>query len=229
MPYPNQDDDASGHIAALLSELRRDGISDERVLAAMAAIPRDRFVPYHLQPHAWKNVALPIGLDQTISQPFVVAAMTAALALRPEDRVLEVGTGSGYQTAILAQLAAHVASIERHARLAAGATATLRDLGIHNIAIQIGDGTLGWPERAPFDRIVVTAAGPAVPPALLDQLSPDSGRLVMPVGPHDADQQLILIVREADELHRHGLGPVRFVPLIGQAGWAAIRENGHHA
>jgi len=229
MSHGSQDDESANDIAALLTELRRDGIADEQVLAAIATMPRDRFVPAHLRGHAWKNVALPIGFDQTISQPFVVAAMTAALALRPEDRVLEVGTGSGYQTAILAHLAAQIFSIERHSGLATRATATLRDLGIDNVAIQVGDGTVGWRDSAPFDRIIVTAAGPAAPPALLDQLSRDGGRLVMPIGPHDADQQLVLVVRDGDEVRRHDLGPVRFVPLIGQAGWAAIRENGHHA
>lgn len=216
-------------IAALLAELRHDGIADPRVFAALAAVPRERFVPANLREHAWANVALPIGQGQTISQPFVVATMTEALGLRPADRVLEIGTGSGYQTAILAHLAAEIRSIERHAELAASASASLAALGYGNVAVSVGDGTEGWPGGAPYDRIIVTAAGPALPPPLLDQLSPAGGRLVMPVGPHDADQRLIVAVRWGDDLQETPLGPVRFVPLIGAAGWAAIAENGRHA
>jgi protein-L-isoaspartate(D-aspartate) O-methyltransferase len=206
-------------IAALLDELRHDGIRDERVLAAIAAVPRERFVPEHVREYAWANVALPIDAGQTISQPYIVAAMTSALRLRPADRVLEIGTGSGYQAAILAHLAAQVCTIERHAELAEIARATLRDLGITNVDILIGDGTQGWPDAPPFDRMIVTAAGPDLPAPLLDQLNPDGGRLVVPVGPHDGDQRLLLVTSDEGALHRHDLGPVRFVPLIGKEGW----------
>jgi protein-L-isoaspartate(D-aspartate) O-methyltransferase len=202
----------------LLAELRHDGIRDERVLEAIAAVPRDRFVPAHLREFAWENVALPIDAGQTISQPFIVAAMTSALQLRPDDRVLEIGTGSGYQAAILAYLAAEVCSIERHPELADIARATLRAAGIDNVTILVGDGTLGWPDAPPFDRMIVTAAGPELPPPLLHQLSPNGGRLVVPIGPHDGDQRLLLVTSDGGELSRHDLGPVRFVPLIGQEG-----------
>ncbi len=206
-------------IAALLDELRHDGIRDERVLEAIAAVPRERFVPDQLRTFAWANVALPIGAGQTISQPYIVAAMTSALRLRPDDRVLEIGTGSGYQAAILASLAAEVCSIERHAELAEFARETLRDLGIENVAILVGDGTRGWPGAPLFDRMIVTAAGPDLPAPLLAQLNPDGGRLVVPVGPHDGDQRLLLVTSDGGTLRRHDLGPVRFVPLIGQEGW----------
>jgi len=206
-------------IAALIAELRRDGIHDERVLDAIAAVPRERFVPDHLREFAWANVALPIDAGQTISQPYIVAAMTSALRLRPDDRVLEIGTGSGYQAAILAYLAAEVCSIERHTELAEIARATLRDLGIVNVEILVGDGTRGWPDASSFDRMIVTAAGPDLPAPLLAQLSPDGGRLVVPVGPHHGDQRLLLVTSDHGALRRDDLGPVRFVPLIGQEGW----------
>ena len=215
-------------IEGLLAELRRQGIRDERVLAAIARVPRERFVPEASRGEAWANVALPIAAGQTISQPFVVALMTQALALRGLERVLEIGTGSGYQTAILAELAAEVVSVERHTELAAAAESLLRQLGYPNVEINVGDGTTGWPDRAPYDRIIVTAAGPRVPPPLLTQLRPDGGRMVIPVGePHD--QQLVAVERHGEQTREYPLGPVRFVPLIGRAGWAArIQENGHH-
>lgn len=216
-------------VRALLTELRRQGIRDERVLGAIARVPRERFVPRSLREEAWRNVALPIGTGQTISQPFVVALMTEALALRGGERVLEIGTGSGYQAAILAELAesGQVVSIERHATLAATATEVLRSLGYDNVTIHVGDGTTGWPATAPYDRIIVTAAGPRVPPPLLAQLDPAGGRVVIPVGTAD-DQNLIVIERHGDDFEERPLGPVRFVPLIGRAGWAAIiQENGH--
>jgi len=217
-----------GRVAALVDELRRQGIADERVLAALARVPRERFVPPAHRGDAWANVALPIGAGQTISQPFVVALMTAALALRGPERVLEVGTGSGYQTAILAELAAAVVSVERHAELALEATALLGDMGYRTVAIHVGDGTTGWPEAAPYDRIIVTAAAPRVPPPLLAQLNPAGGRLVIPVG-ESRDQMLLAIERDGEDIREQPLGPVRFVPLIGRAGWAAqMQENGHH-
>ncbi len=215
-------------IGALLAELGRQGIRDERVLGAIGRVPRERFVPVASRDDAWANVALPIGAGQTISQPFVVALMTEALGLTGSERVLEIGTGSGYQTAVLAELAAAVVSVERHAELATEAERLLRDLGYRNVAVHVGDGTTGRPEEAPYDRIIVTAAGPRVPPPLLAQLRSDGGRIVIPVGePHD--QRLIAVDRHGDETRERPLGPVRFVPLIGRAGWAAqIQENGHH-
>jgi len=216
-------------IAALLAELRQQGIRDERVLATIARVPRERFVPGASLPDAWANVALPIGAGQTISQPFVVAVMTEALALQGGERVLEIGTGSGYQTAILATLVetGAVVSVERHATLAHGATTRLAELGIANVEIHVGDGTTGWPPGTPYDRIMVTASGPRVPPPLIQQLRPDGGRLVIPIGEPE-DQHLVVITRDGDQTTERRLGPVRFVPLIGRAGWAApIQENGH--
>ncbi len=208
----------SDHIAALLAELRTEGIGDERVLAAIARVPRERFVAEELRAEAWTNGALPIGAGQTISQPYVVALMTAALGPRPTDRILEIGTGSGYQTAVLAELAGAVVSIERHAALATAAAALLDALGYRNVAVHIGDGTVGWPDSAPYDAIIVTAAAPKVPVSLLDQLSPEGGRLVIPVGAL-RDQDLYRIERHGERIQERLLGPVRFVPLIGHAGW----------
>jgi protein-L-isoaspartate(D-aspartate) O-methyltransferase len=215
-------------IMALLTELRRQGIRDERVLSALALVPRERFVPRASLADAWANIALPIGERQTISQPYVVALMTEALHLDGSERVLEIGTGSGYQTAILAELAGEVISIERLASLAEGARALLTELGYGNVTIHVGDGTTGWADAAPYDRIIVTAAAPRVPPPLLVQLSPRGGLLVIPVGePHD--QYLIAVTRDGDRIRQRSLGPVRFVPLVGRAGWAAqFQENGHH-
>ncbi len=214
-------------ITALLAELRRQGIRDERVLAAIAKVPRDRFVPAASREKAWANVALPIGAGQTISQPYIVALMTAALELSGQERVLEVGTGSGYQAAILAELAAEVVTVERHPSLAATAEALLRQLGYDTIRVAVGDGTTGWPERAPYDRIVVTAGAPSVPLPLLAELSREGGRLVIPVGQAD-DQVLLVVERHGDRTTELSLGPVRFVPLIGRAGWdVPVRENGH--
>lgn len=214
-------------IAALVAELRRQGIRDERVLEAIGRVPRDRFIPQASHDQAWDNVALPIGAGQTISQPYVVALMTAALRLSGQERVLEVGTGSGYQAAILAKLAAEVITIERHASLAATARALLQELGYDNIQVIVGDGTGGWPAGAPYDRIIVTAGAPRVPPPLLEQLSSDGGRLVIPVG-QPKDQILLSVVRQGDRTIEQPLGPVRFVPLIGRAGWAVpVEENGH--
>src|SRR5688572_23981408 len=161
-PEPRRSGDRADRIARLLAELRRQGIADERVLATLARVPRERFVPPApaLQADAWANAALPIGAGQTISQPYVVAVMTAALALHGGERVLEIGTGSGYQTAILADLVGprgFVVSIERHATLAGGAAAILVDLGYANATVHVGDGSTGWPAGAPYDRIIVTA------------------------------------------------------------------------
>ena len=194
------------------------GIDDPRVLAALGAVPREAFVPEDRRDEAYADRPLPIGDDQTISQPYIVAAMTQALGLRGDERVLEVGTGSGYQAAILRHLVDRVVSIERFADLAAGARARLDALGLDDVAIHVGDGTLGWPSDAPYDAIVVTAAGPRVPPALVDQLAP-GGRLVAPVGP-PRRQRLLRLVRTADGVAEEDLGSVAFVPLVGEQGWA---------
>jgi protein-L-isoaspartate(D-aspartate) O-methyltransferase len=198
--------------AAALAEHLRPAIADERVLAAIASIPRERFVPPALRSRAYENIALPIGCGQTISQPLVVARMLEQLELRPEDRVLDIGTGSGYHAALLALLAGRVWTIERHARLSRGAQAAIAALGLDNVEFVVGDGSAGLPEQAPFDAINVAAAtGPAVPPALEAQLAP-GGRLLAPVG--NGDQYLVLVRRGAFGLERTIHEGVRFVPLV---------------
>lgn len=198
--------------------LRREGIRDERVLAAVAQVPRERFVPAELRGHADDDRPLPIGYGQTISQPFVVAYMTERLRLAGHERVLEVGTGSGYQTAILAHLAEEVFSVEIVPELAAGARALLRDaLGLLNVHLRTGDGSAGWGEEAPFDRVIVTAAADAVPPALVGQLAP-GGRMILPVGADPWAQVLRVVDRASDgALSEVDLLGVRFVPLTHAA------------
>ncbi|CCF83085.1 protein-L-isoaspartate(D-aspartate) O-methyltransferase [Nitrolancea hollandica] len=206
-------------IKELLVTLNRAGIRDRDVLLAIATVPRERFVPAELAGHAWENRPLPIGDDQTISQPLIVATMTQALRLHGTERVLEIGTGSGYQTAILCELSRSVISIERRANLAETAAGRLRTLGYRQARVIVADGSRGWPEEAPYDRIIVAAAAPGIPPSLLEQLSPEDGaRLVIPVGTGD-NQELIVIERIGGKLYRQDLGPVRFVPLIGTEGW----------
>jgi protein-L-isoaspartate(D-aspartate) O-methyltransferase len=195
------------------------GISDPRVLDAMATVPREAFLPEELADVAYEDSPLPIEADQTISQPFIVALMSEALELRPGDRVLEVGTGSGYAAAVLGKLAAAVYTVERHAVLADLARRRLAELGFANVAVRHGDGSLGWPEHAPFDAIVVAAGGPEVPRPLLEQLAV-GGRLVIPVGPEIHLQELVRVRRTAeDRFVQERLGGVRFVPLIGEHGW----------
>lgn len=185
--------------------------ADERVLAALAEVPRHAFVPDELAASAYRNRPLPIGLGQTISQPFIVALMTQLLRLGPEARVLEIGTGSGYQAAVLSRLAQHVYTIEIVAPLARRAAEVLARVGAANVSTRIGDGYRGWPEEAPFDAIIVTAAPDHIPPALVEQLAP-GGRLVIPVG--DAEQDLTVIEKAADgATHSSTVVPVRFVPL----------------
>lgn len=197
----------------LLMELRRAGIADARVLGAIEKTPRERFVPPAFADQAYENVALPINHGQTISQPYVVALMTEKLELGERHKVLEIGTGSGYQTAILARLARRVFTIERHRELLHQAEARLAGLRLHNVVFRFGDGSKGWPEQVPFDRVIVTAAAAEVPPALIDGLAP-GGLLVAPVGGDRRDQQLLRIRRSDDGFVTEDLGLVRFVPLV---------------
>ncbi len=197
-------------------DLRGRGIRDERVLVAMATVPRERFVPAALVDRAYDDGALPLTEGQTISQPFVVAAMAEAATVSPGDRVLEVGTGSGYGAAVLSACGATVVSVERHASLARAARQVLAEVA-PEVEVVEGDGSLGWPGGAPWDAIVVTAAAPAVPDALVDQLV-DGGRLVAPVG-RKGHQQLLRLVRRGEELEQEQLGAVAFVPLVGDQGW----------
>jgi protein-L-isoaspartate(D-aspartate) O-methyltransferase len=198
-------------------DLRRRGIMDPAVLRAMEEVPREAFVMPGSVKAAYADRALPIQCGQTISQPFVVAYMTVQLAVEPHHRVLEVGTGSGYQAAVLSRLAAHVTTIERYRTLADEAHERLNALGYRNVEVFVGDGTAGLPERAPFDRIVVTAAAEEIPKALTDQLA-EGGIMILPLGPHDMHQSLVRLTRTRDGLARTDLIAVRFVPLLpGQA------------
>jgi protein-L-isoaspartate(D-aspartate) O-methyltransferase len=198
-------------------QLRRRGIQDADVLAAMTAVPRHEFVPEELRSQAYEDVPLPIGGGQTISQPYIVAAMTAALHLQPSDRVLEIGTGCGYQAAVLSQLVKVVFTIERRPELASAASAKLAQLGYANAHVHCGDGTFGLPEFASFDAILVAAAAPGVPKPLLAQLA-EGGRMILPVG--DAEhQELQLIEKHGDTFPTKMLEGCRFVPLVGYYGW----------
>jgi protein-L-isoaspartate(D-aspartate) O-methyltransferase len=200
-------------------QLRRRGIADERVLDAMATVPRELFVADRLAGRAYADSALPIADQQTISQPWVVAAICEALELGGSERVLEVGTGSGYSTAILARLAAKVISIERLPDLAREAAERLEQLGdADNVEVRVGDGSLGAPDDAPFDAIAVHASAPAPPPGLLEQLGP-GGRLVLPVAEPGVDM-LISLTRTDDGFERRRIAPCRFVPLVGEHGFA---------
>ncbi|HYI75936.1 MAG TPA: protein-L-isoaspartate(D-aspartate) O-methyltransferase [Gaiellaceae bacterium] len=210
-------DSAAARARMVERQLRRRGIADERVLAAMARVPRELFVPESVRGHAYADDALPIGEHQTISQPFVVATICALLALEGSERVLDVGAGSGYQAAVLAELASEVVTIERIPTLAEAARTALAIAGYANVDVRIGDGSRGVPERAPFDAIAVAAAAPKVPRALYEQLR-EGGRLVVPRGSRRG-QKLVLVVRTADgPVERMSL-PVRFVPLIGDEGF----------
>ncbi len=195
------------------------GVRSEKVLDAMRKVPRERFLPNRQGVWAYDDAPLPIGDGQTISQPYIVAYMTEALALVGGERVLEIGTGSGYAAAVLAEIAADVYTIERIDGLAIMARANLAELGYENVHVRQGDGTLGWPEQAPFDGIIVTAGGPDVPDTLKNQLE-IGGRLVMPIGKTAWYQELVRITRTAEtEFDMEYLMPVRFVPLIGEEGW----------
>jgi protein-L-isoaspartate(D-aspartate) O-methyltransferase len=205
--------DTAPKVLRLLMELRGLGVSDARVLGALERVPREVFVPGAFKDQAYENVALPIGHGQTISQPLVVALMTEALEVGERDKVLEIGTGSGYQTAVLARLCRRVFSIERHRALLKEAEKRFAELRLHNVTSRFGDGTKGWPEQAPFDRIIVTAAAPELPGKLLGSLA-EGGVLVAPVGEERRDQRLIRIRRKDGTSITEELGPVRFVPLV---------------
>jgi protein-L-isoaspartate(D-aspartate) O-methyltransferase len=197
--------------------LRRRGISDKAVLRAMDSVPREHFVTSEFATSAYADQALPIACGQTISQPYVVAYMTEQLEVRPEHRVLEVGTGSGYQAAILSRLAGEVLSIERYRTLADAARDRLKTLGYENVSVRAGDGLAGAPDEAPFDRIIITAAAEAVPDNLLEQLA-DGGKMVLPLGPRAGAQYIVKLSKTADGVQRQDLIAVRFVPLLpGQA------------
>jgi protein-L-isoaspartate(D-aspartate) O-methyltransferase len=201
------------HKLRLIMELRRAGISDARVLGAIEKTPREVFVPSAFQDHAYENVALPIGSGQTISQPYIVALMTETLDLSGRETLLEIGTGSGYQAAVLARLASRVFTIERHRPLARDAERRFRALQLTNIVAKLGDGTKGWPEQAPFDRIIVSAAAPEIPRALVDQLAP-GGIMVLPLGADRGDQRLVRVRCTDTVLETEELASVRFVPLV---------------
>jgi len=213
---------ANQRIAMVELQLRSRGIRNERVLRAMERVPRHEFVPESLRADAYADMPLPIGSGQTISQPYIVAAMLEALQLRAEDRVLEIGTGSGYMTALLAELAAEVISIERHADLAERARELLDKLGYHNVHVMIGDGSMGYPLAAPYDAIIASAAAPSIPPALIEQLN-EGGRMVIPVGPPQA-QQLQLVRKISGEAVVTPLDPCRFVPMIGESAYRAQED-----
>ena len=201
---------------ALLAELAVE-IKDTRVLDAVRRVPREEFVPEDARPYAYENRPLPIGYGQTVSQPLIVALMTEALLLTGNEEVLEVGTGSGYQAALLSLLAGHVVTVERVAPLAAAAAERLRALGYANVDVHVADDAIGWPAAAPYDAIIVTAAAPEIPLPLLRQLAM-GGRLVIPVGSRNL-QELVRIVKTPEGAQRHNLCPCRFVPLLGASAW----------
>jgi len=199
--------------AQLVLELRGEGIDDDRLLGAMERVPRDMFVPRPFQHQAWDNVALPIDCGQTISQPSVVARMTRALEVDDRMKVLEIGTGSGYQTSILSYLCRRVYTIERHRELLMQAESRLEALRRRNVTARLGDGSKGWPEQAPFERILVTAAAIDIPPRLSSQLAV-GGIMVVPIGDEPDDQRIVRVCRQEDGLDIDDLGPVKFVPLV---------------
>jgi len=204
------------------------GVRDRRVLDALLAVPREAFLPERLHEFAYNDTALPIEEQQTISQPYIVALMAEALEIGPDDQVLEVGAGSGYAAAVLSRIAREVYAIERHRALAELARERMQRLGYTNVHIVHGDGTLGWPEHAPYDAIAVAAGGPDVPPALRSQLA-SGGRLVIPIGTDPRLQELVRLRRTGpDEFKRESLGAVRFVPLVGAQGWRTKEgDRGH--
>lgn len=213
----HSDKSANAHMEFLLT-LRRRGIGDQAVLRAMDEVPRDRFVEMEQVDTAYADQALPIACGQTISQPYVVAYMTEQLRLRPHHRVLEIGTGSGYQAAVLSRLAREVVSVERYRTLAEHAREKLRAVGANNVEVIVGDGMEGVPGRVAFDRIIVTAAAEEVPQALVDQLADDGGIMLLPLGPHNGPQRIVQLTKSKEGVAREDLIAVRFVPLLpGQA------------
>lgn len=221
-PASNIADNAASRERMVASQIARRGVTDPRVLAAMRAVPREAFVAEGMEEFAYEDSPLPIEEGQTISQPYIVAVMTEAAKLEPGNRVLDVGTGSGYAAAVLSRIAGKVFSIERHRPLADVARERFAQLGYKNIEVRHGDGTLGWPEAAPFDAILVAAGGPEVPEALRRQLK-IGGRMIIPIGKLGDVQELVRVIRDGeDSFHEEDLGPVTFVPLIGEQGW---REN----
>ncbi len=211
---PNGDAQRAARERMVREQIANRGVRDARVLAAMRKVPRHLFVPSEMQSAAYSDTPLPIGHRQTISQPYIVAFMSEAMELKPQDRVLEIGTGSGYQAAILAELVREVYSIEIVEPLGKEVAARLKDLGYERVKLRIGDGYRGWPEAAPFDAIIVTAAPDHVPPALVEQLR-EGGRLVLPVGRFAQD--LLRVRRTAKGIVQENLLPVRFVPMVGEA------------
>ena len=210
--------DVSGQEQMIQQQIIERGIKDPRVIAAMRAVPRDKFFPDEVRDEAFADRAAPIGHGQTISQPYMVALMSQRLDVQPAHRVLEIGTGSGYQAAVLAHLAGEVYTIERVKPLLDQAWERLMELNLRNVRFRHGDGTLGWPEAAPFDRILITAGAPELPRELLLEQLKDGGLAVMPVGPHD-EQMLVGAIRRGTELDVADICPCRFVKLIGQRGW----------
>lgn len=214
---PSEDDLALRRQQMVERQLRKRGIRDERVLAAMLSVPRHQFVLAELAPEAYADRPLPIGQGQTISQPFMVAAMAEALRLSGGERVLEIGAGSGYQAAVLSLLAREVHAVEMREDLAVSCGERLARLGYGNVQVHVGDGTLGWPDEAPFEAILVTAAAPDIPPPLEAQLA-EGGRLVLPVGSPD-EQRLLRVEKHGNATSSRPLFHCRFVPLVGKYGW----------
>jgi protein-L-isoaspartate(D-aspartate) O-methyltransferase len=217
MPDREEEKFAAARRQMVERDLKPRGIHDPRVLEAFATVPRERFMPASLRLDAYADRPLPIGEGQTISQPYIVALMLQELAPGPEDVVLDVGAGSGYQTALLCEMCKHVVAIERLEGLARQAERNVTARGYANVEFHVGDGSLGWPERAPYDGIICGAGAPKLPEAWVEQLA-DGGRIVTPVGGMSA-QELLIARREGDRLHRRSLSGVRFVPLIGEEGW----------
>ena len=216
MAGASEDRHRDRRMAMVRRQIEGRGVCDPRVLEAMRTVPRHRFVARSLAGDAYKDYPLAIAAGQTISQPYIVALMAEAAAIGLQDRVLEVGTGSGYGAAVLAELAGSVVSVERHRKLADAAARVLAELGYATATVVCADGSQGYPPGAPYDAVVVTAAAPSIPPALIDQLA-DGGRLVIPVGPPSFSQNLTLVTRKGDETTSKRFCPVRFVPLVEES------------